>query len=70
MNISFNAKEIQIIEMMAPGKTAEEIVNIVLRDWFNANVDRLSKLTKTQDQVLDEIIADKVKNNGIIKEPK
>lgn len=67
MQINFTAKESEVIELMAPGKTAEEIVNIVIRDWFNANVDRLSKTIKTQDQILDEIIADKVKKNGIIK---
>ena len=46
-----------MIEMMAPGKTAEEIINIVLRDWFNANTDRMYKQVKPQEQVLDELIA-------------
>lgn len=59
MQIDFNDKELAVIELMAPGSSAEQIVNIVLRDWFNANVDRIVKTLKTQDQVLDEIIAAK-----------
>lgn len=59
MNIDFTEKELQVIELLEPGKTAEEIINAVLRAWFNVNVDTLSRATKTQDQVLDEIIAEK-----------
>lgn len=57
MNINFTDKELQVIELMAPGKTAEEIINIVLRDWFNSNADRMYKQIKPQVEVLDEIIA-------------
>lgn len=50
---------------MKPGSTAEEIINIVLRDWFNANAERMYQQVKTPEQKLDEIIAkstaDKVK---------
>ncbi len=57
MNINFTPKELQVIELMAPGKTAEEIINLVLRDWFKANSSRMYNTVKTQDQKLDEIIA-------------
>lgn len=57
MNINFTDKELQVIELMAPGKTAEEIINIVLRDWFNSNADRMYKQVKPQVEVLDELIA-------------
>lgn len=59
MNINFNAKELEVIELMVPGKTAEQIINIVLRDWFDANADRLYKAGKTKDKILDDIIANK-----------
>lgn len=57
MNIDFTEKELQVIELMVPGKTAEEIINIVLRHWFNTNVTNLYKTIKTQEVQLDEIIA-------------
>jgi len=56
MNINFNAKEIQVIELMKPGSTAEEIINIVLRDWFQANSERMYKQIKPESEKLDEII--------------
>lgn len=57
MNIQLSEKELQVIELMAPGKSAEEIINIVLRDWFKANSSRMYDAVKTQDEKLDEIIA-------------
>lgn len=60
MNINFTAKELEVIELMAPGKTAEEIINLVLRDWFASNSERMYNTVKTQEQKLDEIIAAKV----------
>ena len=57
ITLTFSAKEIQVIEMMAPPKTATEVCNLVLRDWFQSNVERMSKAIKTQDQVLDELIS-------------
>ena len=44
--------------MMAPPKTPQEIVEIVLRDWFNSNVQRLHENSKTIVQKIDEVIAD------------
>lgn len=56
MNINFTAKELEVIELMSPGKTAEEIINLVLRDWYNSNRDRMYKQIKTDSQIEDEII--------------
>ena len=57
ITLDFSEKEQSVIELMAPGKTAQEVCIIVMRDWFSANVDRMAKTIKTQDQVIDEIIA-------------
>lgn len=56
MNINLNEKELQIVELMAPGHTAEEIINSVVRSWFNSNLDRLYKTIKPYTEVVDEII--------------
>lgn len=56
MNINFTSKELQVIELMAPGKTAEEIINIVLQDWFRANSERMYKEIKPKEAMLDEIL--------------
>ena len=56
MDIDFTSKELQIIELMKPGSTAEEIINLVLRDWFNANSERMYNTVKTKEEKLDEII--------------
>lgn len=56
MNINFTPKELEVIELMSPSKTAEEIINIVLRDWYTVNRDRLFKSVKTDDEINDEII--------------
>ena len=61
MNITtFSAKEEQIIELMNPGKTAKEVVEIVLRNWFDSNFERMYAAQKTKEEKLDEIIAAKV----------
>jgi len=58
MNIStFSAKEEQIIELMNPGKTAKEVVEIVLRNWLDSNLERLYSSQKSKEEKLDEIIA-------------
>ena len=59
MNITiFSDKELEIITLMAPGKTAQEIVEIVLRDWFNSNLQRMHENVKTTSAKIDEVIAD------------
>ena len=58
MNIStFSAKEEQIIELMNPGKTAKEVVEIVLRNWLDSILERLYSSQKSKEEKLDEIIA-------------
>lgn len=57
MNIDFTPKELEVIEAMVPGKTAEEIINMVLRDWFASNRDRFYKTVKTDDEINDAIIS-------------
>lgn len=57
MQIDFTEKELAVIELMAPGKSAQVIVNMILRDWFNANVDRMYKQVKPQESMLDDIMA-------------
>lgn len=59
MNINiFNEKELEIIALMAPPKTAQEVVEIVIRDWFNSNVQRMHENAKTLTEKIDEVIAD------------
>lgn len=55
-NIELSNKELQIVELMAPGSTAEEIINSVIRSWFNSNLDRMYKTIKPHAEVVDEII--------------
>lgn len=55
----FSAKELQVIALMAPGKTADEIISLVLRDWFKSNSERLYASVKTDEEKMDEIIAKK-----------
>ena len=57
INLNFSEKEQQIIQLMAPNMTPEQIINTVLRDWYVSNRDRMFKAVKTEDQVNDEIIA-------------
>jgi len=67
MNISiFSAKEEQIIELMNPGKTAQEVVEIVLRNWLDSNLERLYSSQKSREEKLDEIIAAKL-DKGVVK---
>ena len=58
LNINLSDKELRVVEMMAPGKTAEEIINMVLKDWFASNLSRMHENIKTQTVVIDEVIAD------------
>jgi len=57
INIAFSDKEMEIIALMAPPKTAEEVINLVLKDWFSTNAERLYNTIKTKEQKYDEIIA-------------
>lgn len=52
----FTEQEIELIETMVPGKSAEEICVIVLRDWLKSNTDRRYLPTVPQAQVVDELI--------------
>ena len=65
INLALTDKEMQVVALMAPGKTPEAILNVVIRDWFNANMDRMYKQIKSQNEVLDEIIA--VAESAVIK---
>lgn len=53
----FSAKELQIIALMAPSLTTDEIITRVLKDWFKNNLQRMHEQVKTQAQVIDEVIA-------------
>ena len=64
LQINFSDKEISVIELMAPGKTAEEIINTVLRDWFTANSERMYSEVKSPVTKLDEIITAHSKGKG------
>ena len=61
ITVDFTKKELELIETMVPGKTAEEVCQIVLRDWFKSNTDRQYLPTVPQTQVVDELIQ---KNKG------
>lgn len=57
MNILFTEKELQVIELIEPSMTAEEVCNKVLRDWFNNNAERMYNTVKTKEEKMDEIIS-------------
>lgn len=60
IQLQFTAKQIAIMEMMAPPLTATEVCQKVLDDWFTSNRDRMYKQVKTDDQINDEVIVAKV----------
>ena len=61
----FTVKELEVIALMDPPKTAEEVITIVMKDWFQNNLQRMHEQVKTQAQVIDEVIA-KSKGKGVI----
>ena len=67
IEIAFTEKELQVIALFAPPKSAEEIINIVLRDWFNVNATRMYETVKTPDERLDEIISVHSKGKNVVK---
>ena len=67
INLNLTEKEVQVVELMAPGKSAEEIINIVIRDWFTNNSQRMYKEIKPQEEMLDEIIAVKQSTGVSVK---
>ncbi len=56
-NINFNEKELAVIAIMVPDKTLEELTNIIMRSWFDSNMERTYAIAKTQIEKIDEIIA-------------
>ncbi|MBT9168934.1 MAG: hypothetical protein DDT19_02286 [Syntrophomonadaceae bacterium] len=68
MNINFTQKELEVIQLMEPKMTPEQIINTVLRSWFNANSERMYNTVKTPEQKLDEIIiVSKGKGRDVVK---
>ncbi len=57
IELNFTDNEIAVIQLFAPGKGVEEILNIVLRDWYTVNSDRMYKKLKPQDEIAAEIIS-------------
>jgi hypothetical protein len=58
IQLTFTAKEIEIIGMMAPPLTAQEVCQKVMDDWLKSNIGRMHENAKTLTQKIDEVIAD------------
>lgn len=54
--VYFTEKEIQVVALMVPGTTPEQIVNSVVRTWLDSNVDRMYKQITPQPEMLDKLI--------------
>ncbi len=66
INLNFNDKEQQVIALMVQGKTLEELTNIVMRSWFDSNMERTYAVAKTQVEKIDEIIAVKAAEQATV----
>ena len=58
IQLTFTAKEIEIISLMAPPLTATEVCQKVMDDWLKSNIQRMHENAKTLTQKIDEVIAD------------
>ena len=56
IQIAFTEKELQVIELLNPGKTPEETCNSVIRNWFVVSAGRLHTQLQTPDAMVDDII--------------
>ena len=59
IQLTFTDKEIEIINLMAPPLTAQEVCQKVMDDWLKSNIQRMHESAKTLTEKIDEIIAEK-----------
>lgn len=58
IQLTFTAKQIEIIALMAPPLTPTEVCQKVMDDWLVNNISRMHENAKTLTQKIDEVIAD------------